>query len=67
MKRMGMWLLLMTKRLMKKPSFVIILVLLPVILIMYRFIIRQDSGTLRACLYVPEGSDSLRGRLRKGL
>ena len=59
MKRMGMWLLLMTKRLMKKPSFVIILVLLPVILLMYRFIIRQDQGTLRACLYVREGSDGL--------
>lgn len=57
MKRMGMWLLLMTKRLMKKPSFVIILVLLPAILILYRFIIRQDSGTLRACIYVPDGSD----------
>ena len=51
MKRMGMWLLLMTKRLMKKPSFVIILVLLPAILILYRFIIRQDNGTLRACIY----------------
>lgn len=67
MKRMGMWLLLMTKRLMKKPSFVIILVLLPVILIMYRFIIRQDSGTLRACLYVPEGSDSFTWAVAEGL
>ena len=67
MKRMGMWLLLMTKRLMKKPSFVIILVLLPVILIMYRFIIRQDSGSLRACLYVPEGSDSFTWAVAEGL
>ena len=56
MKRMGMWILLMTKRLMKKPSFIIILVLLPVILVMYRFIITEDDGTIRACVYVPECS-----------
>lgn len=58
MKRMGMWLLLMTKRLMKKPSFVIILVLLPIILVGYRFIISHDDGTLRACIYVPKEADS---------
>ncbi len=67
MKRMGMWLLLMTKRLMKKPSFVIILVLLPAILILYRFIIRQDNGTLRACIYVPEAADEYARTVAKGL
>ena len=67
MKRMGMWLLLMTKRLMKKPSFVIILVLLPVILVGYRFIISQDDGTLRACIYVPKGSDDYAKRVAEQL
>ena len=67
MKRMGMWILLMTKRLMKKPSFIIILVLLPVILVMYRFIITEDDGTIRACVYVPEGSDSYTKQLAKHL
>ena len=67
MKRMGMWLLLMTKRLMKKPSFVIILVLLPAILILYRFIIRQDNGTLRACIYVPEAADDYAKTVAKEL
>lgn len=67
MKRMGMWLLLMTKRLMKKPSFVIILVLLPIILVGYRFIISQDDGTLRACIYVPKGSDDYAKRVAEQL
>ncbi len=67
MKRMGMWLLLMTKRLMKKPSFVIILVLLPVILVGYRFIISKDDGTLRACIYVPKGSDDYAKRVAEQL
>ena len=67
MKRMGMWILLMTKRLMKKPSFIIILVLLPVILVMYRFIITEDDGTIRACVYVPEGSDEYTKQLAEHL
>lgn len=67
MKRMGMWILLMTKRLMKKPSFIIILVLLPVILVMYRFIITEDDGTIRACVYVPEGSEAFTAKLADNL
>lgn len=67
MKRMAMWLLLMTKRLLKKPSFVIILVLLPVILLMYRFIITEDDGTLRAALYVVPGGDGLAADVSAGL
>ncbi len=67
MKRMGMWILLMTKRLMKKPSFVIILVLLPVILIGYRFIIKENEETLRACIYVPSGSDEYARTVAKEL
>lgn len=67
MKRMGMWILLMTKRLMKKPSFIIILVLLPVILVMYRFIITEDDGTIRACVYVPEGSEAFTEKLADNL
>ncbi|MBO4484422.1 MAG: hypothetical protein J5738_03445 [Lachnospiraceae bacterium] len=67
MKRMGMWILLMTKRLMKKPSFIIILVLLPVILVMYRFIITEDDATIRACIYVPEGSEEFTTKLADDL
>ena len=67
MKRMGMWILLMTKRLMKKPSFIIILVLLPVILVMYRFIITEDDATIRACIYVPEGSEEFTAKLADDL
>ena len=67
MKRMIMWLLLMTKRLLKKPSFVIILVLLPVVLLMYRFIITQDDGTLCAAIYVPGGGDGLSDVVADGL
>lgn len=67
MKRMGMWLLLMCKRLLKKPSFVIILVLLPVILLMYRFIISNDEGTLRAVIYVSDECDALTKKVAKGL
>ena len=67
MKRRGMWILLMTKRLMKKPSFIIILVLLPVILVMYRFIITEDDATIRACIYVPEGSEEFTTKLADDL
>ncbi len=59
MKRFLMWILLMSKRLLKKPSFVIILAMLPVVLLAYRAVITEDDGKLHAALYVSDAGDPL--------
>ncbi len=67
MKRFFVWLALMSKRLLKKPSFVIILAMLPLVLMMYRFVITEEDGTLRAALYISDKEDTLSEHLAEEL
>ncbi len=67
MKRLGMWVLLMSKRLLKRPSFVIILCLLPCLLFSYRYLISEDSGVIRVGLCFENGETELAGELREAL
>lgn len=53
-KRFVLWLYLMTKRLLKKPSFVLILLMLPAVLLIYRAVITEDDGKLHVALYFEE-------------
>lgn len=62
MKKMLVWSLLLSKRLFKRPSFILILLLLPVVLIAYRYILTEDSDTLRVALYCEE-SDEFSGEI----
>ena len=50
MKRMGKWLLMMTKRLYKKPTFVVILILIPVLVLGYGLVAAEDSGMVTIAL-----------------
>ena len=57
MKKMLVWILLMSKRLLKRPSFILILAVLPLVLLCYRYILTEDSDTLRVALYAEEGDE----------
>ena len=67
MKRLGMWVLLMSKRLLRRPSFVIILCLLPVLLLSYRYLIAQDSGKTRVGLCFENEDDALAKEVAEAL
>lgn len=67
MKRLGIWLLFMSKRLLKRPSFVIILCLLPCLLFSYRYLISEESGAVRVGLCFEDAEAELSGELREAL
>lgn len=50
MKRMLIWLRLLTKRLYKKPVFLVILVLIPLLTFSYRVVAEQESGMVTVAL-----------------
>lgn len=54
----AIWLLMLTKRLYKKPSFLLILILIPALVLGYRASANTDSGMMRVAL-VMEGDDPL--------
>jgi len=58
MKKAGIWLWLLTKRLYKKPAFLAILVLIPVLTFCYQGATRGDSGIMTIAL-AREGNDPL--------
>lgn len=58
MKKVGIWLWLLTKRLYKKPAFLAILVLIPVLTFCYRAATQADSGMMTVAL-AQEGNDPL--------
>ena len=51
MKRTMTFFGLFIKRLLKKPSFVLILLLMPLIVFAFRMILKQDSQTIDIALY----------------
>ena len=53
-KKAAMWLWLLTKRLYKKPSFLAILLLIPLLVFGYRAITREDSGVVTVALAYEE-------------
>lgn len=58
MKRMTTWLLMMTKRLYKKLTFLLILLLIPVLVLGYGIAAQEDSGIMTIAL-AQEGSDPM--------
>lgn len=58
MKKMCTWLWLLTKRLYKKPAFLAILVLIPVLTFCYKAATQADSGVMTVAL-AQEGKDPL--------
>lgn len=58
MKRMGKWLLMMNKRLYKKITFLLILLLIPVMVLGYGIAAKEESGVLTIAL-AQEGSDPM--------
>lgn len=58
MKNIGKWLLLLNKRLYKKITFLLILVLIPVLILGYGFAAQEESGVMTITL-AQEGNDPL--------
>lgn len=54
LRRFFVWTGLTAKRLLKKPSFVLILLMLPVVLLVYRAVITEDDGKLHVAVYFEE-------------
>ena len=59
MKRYAKWLLLLTKRLYKKATFVIILALIPIVVLSLGIVAKEDSGFISIALAQEDNSDSL--------
>lgn len=57
MKRTLTFFLLFIKRLCRKPSFVLILLLMPVMVITMRFIIEEDDETVRVAILCEDGNE----------
>lgn len=59
MKRMLLWFLMLSKRLYKKPSFVALLVLIPLCVLAFRFAADQGSGFVHIVLAQHEKEDAI--------
>ncbi len=56
-RRFFTWLWLTAKRLLKKPSFVLILLMLPAVLLLYRALITEDDGKLHVAVFFEDKDD----------
>lgn len=66
-KKAGLWLWLLTKRLYKKPTFVALLALIPVLLTLYGAVSRQDSGLVTIALAREDPADTVAEELMEQL
>ncbi len=66
-KKLLLWYLLLTKRLLKKPVFIIILVMIPILVLSLNLIAKQDSGVLTIALAQENTSDELSTKIINSL
>lgn len=59
MQRLSRWFLMLNKRLYKKLSFIIILFLIPVLILTFSYVSKQDSGLLTIALAQVDKSDQI--------
>lgn len=59
MRKLGMWFLLLTKRLYKKITFILILLLIPTLIFALGIAAQEDSGLIRVALAQEDASDAL--------
>ena len=64
-KRFFVWLWLTAKRFLKKPSFVLIFLMLPAVLLLYRALITADDGKLHVAVYFEEKDEFAETYLRE--
>jgi hypothetical protein len=64
-RRFFVWLLLSAKRFLKKPSFVLIFLMLPAVLLLYRALITADDGKLHVAVYFEEKDEFAKTYLRE--
>ena len=60
-----MWLLLLTKRLYKKPAFLAIIILIPAVILAYSLVAQNDSGMMTVVLSAQDPQNHLSERLIK--
>ena len=58
-----MWLLLLTKRLYKKPAFLAIIIIIPAIVLAYSFVAQNDSGMMTIVLSAQNSESQLSQRI----
>ncbi len=63
MKKIFLWLWILTRRQLRKPAFLVILALLPLLTLLYTAAARQDSGMVTIALALEDPSDPLSSRL----
>lgn len=59
MRRLGMWFLLLNKRLYKKATFVLLLALIPLMILALYIVAQQDSGFVTVALAQEDPNDSI--------
>ena len=64
-RRFFVWLWLTAKRFLKKPSFVLIFLMLPAVLLLYRALITADDGKLHVAVYFEEKDEFAETYLRE--
>ena len=57
MRMLWMWLLLSLKRLCRKPLYVLLVLLLPVVTLCYTTAVQEEQGVAGIALAVPENAD----------
>lgn len=63
MRKILMWLLMLTKRLYKKPAFLMLLIAIPLVVLGYGMASREDSGMMTIVLACEDTADALSKRL----
>ncbi len=64
-KRFFVWILLTAKRFLKKPSFVLIFLMLPAVLLLYRALITADDGKLHVAVYFEQKDEFAKTYLKE--
>lgn len=67
LKKLLLWYLLLTKRLIKKPVFIIILIMIPVLVLSLNLISKQDSGVLTIALAQEDTNDDVSSKIVNSL
>ena len=67
LRKAWIWFCMLTKRLYKKPSFLLILLMIPLLVFAYGRVAQEESGILTVALVQSDPADPLSGEIIDGL